>query len=444
MFDRWKVRNSEGTSDYWPMMQMIDRTQARIEFQPDGTINWANGNFLLATGFALDEIVGQHHRIFCDADYVQSAEYADFWKRLGMGESFSGEFPRVTKEGKRLWILATYAPVLHDDGSVRKIMKLCTDITQRKVAMEQIAGALAELDEGRLDVRLRLPVGSGFEHLEPIFNGAMQALETAMSRTLSTLDLLEDTVSRSVTEARDTVEETGLQARECRDTQEVVDRAATSLADSVVTVDAALSSVRRGTTEVRDGADGIRGALAAAQDMREEARTMISVNRLIDDVSFQTNLLALNAGIEAARAGTAGAGFSVVAAEIRVLAQRAADASREIANRIQTINTQSDELTARVEAGHAQLIGVLAGLEEASGTMTGLGDLTRNEAATLRAARDTLARLARRLDEGRSAAEARAGSTEGQVAQLRKVSGDIRAKLGRFNEQGAAGKIAAE
>ncbi|MGP1357770.1 MAG: methyl-accepting chemotaxis protein [Roseicyclus sp.] len=439
-----KVHREEGPSEFGPIMDMIDRTQARIEFQPDGTIICANGNFLAATGFALDEVVGRHHRIFCDADLARSPGYAEFWRRLAAGESFSGEFPRVTKAGNRLWIFATYAPVMKEDGSVRKIVKLCSDITPRKLAVEQIAGALAALDEGRLDVRLRIGQGSGLEHLEPIFNGAMQALETAMARTLATLDLLEETASRSAAETRQAMEETGLQARECHETRDVVDRAAASLGEAVGTVDASLSSVRRGVSDVRDGADSIRNALGAAQDMREEARTMVSVNRLIDDVSFQTNLLALNAGIEAARAGNAGAGFSVVAAEIRVLAQRAADASQEIAKRIETINTHSSELTARVEAGNERLASVLAGLEEASRTMEHLGDVTRGETETLRAARETLCRLARQLDDGRSGAQERVGSTESQVSQLRSVSGEIRGMLGRFAEGRPPGHMAAE
>lgn len=444
MLGRWTVRNEEGVSDYGPMIRMIDRTQARIEFQPDGTINWANDNFCAATGFALDEIVGRHHRIFCDPDYIRTEEYADFWRRLAAGESFSGEFPRVTKQGARLWIFATYAPVLDASGGVQKIMKLCSDITPRKLAIEQIAAALEALDAGRLDTRLDLPAGSGFEHVGRVFNGAMAALEMAMKRTLSTLDLLRETTTRSATESRAAMDETAAQSEECRRTRETLDGSARSLDVAVGTVEGAVGVVARGVADVRDGAETISGALEAAHGMRDEAQAMVTVNRLIDDVSFQTNLLALNAGIEAARAGTAGAGFSVVAAEIRTLAQRAADASREIAGRIQKINEQSDGLTRRVEDGHGKLDQVLAGLADVSGSMEGLADLTREEAAALKSSQETLAGLARRLDAAQAEAGRRVAATEEQVKRLNGVSGEIGGMLGHFTEADGRGPLAAE
>ncbi|MCU4655013.1 methyl-accepting chemotaxis protein [Roseibacterium sp. SDUM158016] len=444
MTGRWKVRNDQSVSDYWPMIEMIDRTQARIEFQPDGTINWANANFLAATGFTLDEIKGRHHRIFCDADYARSGEYTDFWRRLAAGESFSGEFPRVTKDGRRLWIFATYAPVLNNDGTVQRIMKLCTDITARKIAVDRIAAALTELDRGRLDVRLDLGQGSGLEHVEPAFNGAMVALEGATKRTLATIDILEETLARAVGEGRLAIEETGAKADECRRTREQVGHAALSLGAAVGRVQDAGSVFGRGVDDVGSAATMVDSALGAAREMGDEARAMISVNRLIEDVSFQTNLLALNAGIEAARAGTAGAGFSVVAAEIRTLAQRAADASREIANRIQKINDHSAGLISRVDEGHRKLADVLAGLAEVSGSMASIGDLTRTEAETLRSSDQTLARLTQRLEKAHHDAMSRTAETEGQVAQLARVGAEMRSMLGQFADETPTGRFAAQ
>ncbi len=110
-------------------LQAIDRSQAVIEFAPDGTILHANANFLACVGYGLDEIVGRHHRMFVDADEQDSAAYAAFWASLGRGEFRSGEFGRRTKDGRRIWLQATYNPVFGPDGKPVKVVKFASDIT---------------------------------------------------------------------------------------------------------------------------------------------------------------------------------------------------------------------------------------------------------------------------------------------------------------------------
>ena len=127
-----QIRNS----DYAGKVAAVDRGQAVIEFDLTGKILEANRNFLATLGYRLEEIRGQHHRIFCEAEHVASSEYREFWARLAQGEVFGGRFMRLSKFGQRIWIQATYNPIFDADGQVHKVVKFATDITAQ-VELEQ-------------------------------------------------------------------------------------------------------------------------------------------------------------------------------------------------------------------------------------------------------------------------------------------------------------------
>lgn len=110
----------------------ISRSLAVIEFGTDGTIIWANDNFLAVMGYTLGEIVGRHHRIFVDpAD--QDAAYAEFWRGLAAGRFSVAEYRRVAKDGRSIWIQGSYNPILDGAGKPYKVIKYATDITAAKL-----------------------------------------------------------------------------------------------------------------------------------------------------------------------------------------------------------------------------------------------------------------------------------------------------------------------
>lgn len=113
------------------VLNALDRSQAIIEFKLDGTITAANENFLAVTGYGLQEIKGQKHRIFVDETTASSAEYKDFWQSLAQGETRTGEFRRFAKDGSELWIQATYNPIFDGNGDVFKVVKFAVDITDQ-------------------------------------------------------------------------------------------------------------------------------------------------------------------------------------------------------------------------------------------------------------------------------------------------------------------------
>ena len=131
-------------ADYEGQISAISKSMAVIEFQMDGTIVKANDNFLAVTGYHASEINGQHHRMFMPAEDSQSAEYLDFWTKLNRGEYITGEFRRVGKGGKEIWIRASYNPILDQHGAPTKVVKYASDITATKEMEKSIQQAQAK------------------------------------------------------------------------------------------------------------------------------------------------------------------------------------------------------------------------------------------------------------------------------------------------------------
>ncbi len=115
----------------------LDRAMAVIEFDLSGNVLTANTNFLQVMGYGLGEVKGKHHRQFCEPSLVNSSEYADFWRRLNHGEFFAGQFKRLGKHGRVVWLEATYNPVYDAEGKLCKVVKFASDITERVEKFEE-------------------------------------------------------------------------------------------------------------------------------------------------------------------------------------------------------------------------------------------------------------------------------------------------------------------
>ena len=123
-----KMKNAETEGK----INAIDKSLGTIEFNMDGTIITANDSFLQITGYTLDEVVGKHHRIFCEEEYITSHEYTDFWKKMNRGEFDSGEYKRVGKNGREVYIQATYNPIFDLNNKPFKVLKIASDVTEKK------------------------------------------------------------------------------------------------------------------------------------------------------------------------------------------------------------------------------------------------------------------------------------------------------------------------
>jgi methyl-accepting chemotaxis protein len=167
-------------------LQAINRVQAVIEFDLDGTVITANENFLRIFGYDLAEVTGKHHRIFCDPGYAESPAYAEFWQKLGRGEYESGEFKRIGKDGTELWLQASYNPIFDADGKLLKVVKFASDITdevqKRSLAMLEMSTPVTKIWDGVLFAPIVGIVDS--KRSVDIMNRALSSIADTRARTL--------------------------------------------------------------------------------------------------------------------------------------------------------------------------------------------------------------------------------------------------------------------
>ena len=282
-------------------IQAIGKSQAIIEFDMNGIILNANENFLKAIDYSLDEIKGKHHSMFCEESYKNSNEYKDFWEKLNNAEFQSGEFLRIGKDGKKVYIQATYNPIIDIDNKPFKVVKYATEITARKNTMFSIQKNIEKLNKS-------------LNHLSGASNSMSIDAENSMKGSQE--------VSVSI---------------------EQMDQAVNDLSEKIEIM---LSSI---TSIANAAANGEKIALGAKEQSKSTSSDIIKLNQesskigetinLITQIAFQTNILSLNAAVEAATAGEAGRGFAVVAAEVRNLATRSNEAAKEITSAIESIQT---------------------------------------------------------------------------------------------------------
>ena len=141
-------------ADFSGQMNAIHRSNAVIEFSPDGIILGANDNFLSTMKYTEDEVKGKHHRIFCAPEHAASAEYDEFWSSLRRGEFKTGVFTRYDKYGTPVYIQANYSPVYDLDGKLTRVVKYATNVTEFTVALKKVGEFAYQLSKGNLDVEL--------------------------------------------------------------------------------------------------------------------------------------------------------------------------------------------------------------------------------------------------------------------------------------------------
>jgi methyl-accepting chemotaxis protein len=324
-------------------IEALTRSQAVIEFSPKGEILTANENFLKTLGYSLNEIVGQHHSMFCEKDYVAAAEYRAFWPSLAAGEFYAGQFTRVAKSGEKVHIQATYNPILDETGKVWKVVKFATDVSGRVRAMNELAAGLHRLADCNIRFTMDTPFEKEFEHLRHDFNTSIGRFQETLVEVLSETSALNSNSARMQGGSEELAKRSEQQAVSLEQTSAALTQITETIKDSTVRTNDTRALVQDARKAAMESVEVVNATVAAMGRIEGASKEISNIIDVIDEIAFQTNLLALNAGVEAARAGESGKGFAVVAQEVRELAQRSAKAAKEIADLISNSTAEVKE-----------------------------------------------------------------------------------------------------
>ncbi|MGI4852294.1 MAG: methyl-accepting chemotaxis protein [Janthinobacterium lividum] len=374
-------------AEYKSQILAINKAQAIISFTLDGKIIDANQNFLDIFDYTLDEIKGQPHRIFVNPDYAKSEEYFNFWQQLHKGHYKTGEFKRLGKDNKEVWIQASYNPILDPTGRVLKVVKFATDVTKQKLESANTAGQLNAISKAQAIVEFNLDgnIITTNDNFLNIFGYSLPEIQNkhhSMFVEKSESESLE--YSKFWKKLRDGIFDVKVYKRIGKDNKEVwiqasynpifdlngkpfkVVKFATDITELIHTANLAeqtnfdvvesvkitieetvclIQEINKNMIRTEEATHSIleKTTLSNAMALKfvTSMTSMEKVLNLINKIASQVNLLALNASIEAAKAGNLGKGFAVVAAEIKALALQTANATSDIAKEITTMHTTS-------------------------------------------------------------------------------------------------------
>ena len=373
-------------ADHAAQIAAIGRAQAVVEFNLDGTVCGANENFLGLLGYELGEVMGKHHRMFCDAAYAASPDYTGFWERLRNGEYAAAEFQRFGKGGREVWIQASYNPILNAHGRPVKVIKFATDITERKRAegiIAHLTASLAKMAEGDLSGRIDTEFSGQYEQLRLAFNQSLGRLFDIVAGLRKTSRSLKTATSEILAGANDLSERTTKQAATIEETSAAVEQLSSAVQANAASAATASQKAQSVSASATEGGAVMGQANAAMAAIETSSGKISNIIGLIDDIAFQTNLLALNASVEAARAGDAGKGFAVVAVEVRRLAQSAAQASADVKALIEASAGEVRNGSRLVGQAAEKLLAILDGARESSDLIDSIARANSEQAGAL-------------------------------------------------------------
>ena len=417
----------------------INKSQAVIEMGMDGTVLTANDSYLKMFGYSLAEVQGKLYTLFLDPADREGAEYRALWAHLHAGQHEQGRFKRMGKNGREVWVRASFNPLIGPDGKPWKVVKFASEITPIIIEARALDSAVHESQEviqavldGAGDRRIRMAGKTGnLELLARSINQLIDSVSTTVAETMQVvqravagdltsrvklddksghLKTLAASVNSMIQAMMEVVTSLTKTSREVQLGAEEISRGNLDLSqrteEQAASLEETASSMERMTAMVTNNADNAAQANQLAAAAREQAErggrvvgsavaAMSAINAaskkiadiigVIDEIAFQTNLLALNAAVEAARAGEQGRGFAVVASEVRNLASRSAAAAKEIKALIQDSVGKVNEGTKLVDESGTVLGEIVMRVKKVTDVMAEIASSSREQASGIEA-----------------------------------------------------------
>jgi methyl-accepting chemotaxis protein len=392
--------------------------------------------------------------MFVEPAYRNSPEYRMFWDKLGRGEYDAGQYKRIGKGGREVWIQASYNPIMGPDGKAVKVVKYATDITAQVKASEALQAAVRQTQDvvsaaKENDLRHRVPLEGKSGEIAELCGGVNSLLDTVssvigevaeVSRTLSTaaneIATGNTDLSQRTEEQAASLEETAASMEELTNTvRQNAENAqqANKLASSASEVAVKGGSV---VAEVVQTMDGITQA----------SRKIADIIGVIDEIAFQTNILALNAAVEAARAGDQGRGFAVVAAEVRNLAQRSANAAKEIKGLISDSVSKVESGSKLVDTAGKTMEEIVQSVRRVTDIMAEISAASQEQRAGIEQVNTAVTQMDKVTQQNAALVEeaaAAAKSMEDQTASMAEMVSQFQIDDGHVAEKPAPGRLKA-
>ncbi|MDP2213533.1 methyl-accepting chemotaxis protein [Phenylobacterium sp.] len=307
--------------------------------------------------------------------------------------------------------------------------------------VQALATGLSRLSDGDLTSRLTDPFTSEYEQLRADFNGAVAKLRDAMGVISANVTQISSGADEIAGASDDLARRTEQQAASLEETAAALDEITATVRKSAEGAGHARTAVLTARSGAGEGGKVVEQAIAAMGGIEKSSAEITQIIGVIDEIAFQTNLLALNAGVEAARAGDAGRGFAVVASEVRALAQRSADAAKEIKTLISTSTQQVGAGVDLVGRTGAALRQIVVQVEQIDALVGEIAASAQEQAVGLNEVNDAVNRMDQVTQQNAAMVEqatAASHALRGEAAELSRLVGEFRISEGS-GTQGSQG-----